>query len=135
VRPAFYDYPAEHSIHLGTTNPIASIFATVRLRQRVTKDPRLPRRRCRDGVQADRISTAGWRAVNAPHRIALVRAGAVFENGKLIERSSSDKIRLVPSGSTLRASHYQDLIAEETHASSMQPSLFVYVYVCGDRTG
>jgi len=27
-----------------------------------------------------------WRAVNAPHRVALVRAGAVFKNGKLIER-------------------------------------------------
>jgi hypothetical protein len=26
-----------------------------------------------------------WRAVNAPHLIALVRAGAVFKNGKLIE--------------------------------------------------
>jgi hypothetical protein len=27
-----------------------------------------------------------WRAVNAPHLVALVRAGARFENGKLIER-------------------------------------------------
>ena len=36
---AFYDYPAEHWIHLGTTNPIESTFATVRLRQRVTKGP------------------------------------------------------------------------------------------------
>ena len=28
-----------------------------------------------------------WRAVNAPHLVALVRAGARFENGKLVERS------------------------------------------------
>ena len=35
----FYDYPAEHWIHLRTTNPIESTFATVRLRQRVTKGP------------------------------------------------------------------------------------------------
>lgn len=27
-----------------------------------------------------------WRAVNAPHLIALVRAGAAFEKGKLVER-------------------------------------------------
>lgn len=27
-----------------------------------------------------------WRAVNAPHLVALVRAGAVFESGKLAER-------------------------------------------------
>lgn len=29
---------------------------------------------------------ARWRAVNAPHLVALVRAGAVFVNGKLVER-------------------------------------------------
>jgi transposase-like protein len=33
----FYRYPAEHWIHLRTTNPIESTFATVRLRTRVTK--------------------------------------------------------------------------------------------------
>jgi hypothetical protein len=27
-----------------------------------------------------------WRAVNAPHLVALVRAGARFETGKLVER-------------------------------------------------
>jgi hypothetical protein len=27
-----------------------------------------------------------WRAVNAPHLVALVRAGAKFENGKPVER-------------------------------------------------
>jgi transposase-like protein len=34
---AFYDFPAEHWIHLRTTNPIESVFATVRLRHRRTK--------------------------------------------------------------------------------------------------
>jgi hypothetical protein len=28
-----------------------------------------------------------WRAVNAPHLVALVRAGAIFHQGKLLERS------------------------------------------------
>jgi hypothetical protein len=27
-----------------------------------------------------------WRAVNAPHLVALVRAGATFVNGELVER-------------------------------------------------
>lgn len=27
-----------------------------------------------------------WRAVNAPHLVALIRAGARFERGKLVER-------------------------------------------------
>ena len=33
----FYDFPAEHWRHLRTTNPIESVFATVRLRHRRTK--------------------------------------------------------------------------------------------------
>ena len=36
---AFYDYPAEHWIHLRTTNPIESTFATVRHRTRSPRDP------------------------------------------------------------------------------------------------
>ena len=36
---AFYDFPAEHWLHLKTTNPIESTFATVRLRTKVTKGP------------------------------------------------------------------------------------------------
>jgi transposase-like protein len=34
---AFLDYPAEHHVHLRTSNPIESTFSTVRLRTRVTK--------------------------------------------------------------------------------------------------
>ena len=33
----FYDFPAEHWVHLRTTNPIESTFATVRLRTKKTK--------------------------------------------------------------------------------------------------
>lgn len=33
----FYDYPAEHWIHIRTTNPIESTFATIRLRHKSTK--------------------------------------------------------------------------------------------------
>ncbi len=31
-----------------------------------------------------------WRAVNAPHLVALVRAGATFERGQLLERQTPD---------------------------------------------
>jgi hypothetical protein len=31
-----------------------------------------------------------WRAVNAPHLVALVRAGARFERGHLVERPTGD---------------------------------------------
>lgn len=36
---AFHDFPAEHWIHLRTSNPIESTFATVRFRTTVTKGP------------------------------------------------------------------------------------------------
>lgn len=58
---AFYDYPAEHWIHLRTTNPIESTFATVRLRQRVTKGP---------GACATRISGHGTPPVHPAFRTA-----------------------------------------------------------------
>ncbi len=32
------------------------------------------------------MAQSRWRTVNAPHLVPLVRAGAVFENGKLVER-------------------------------------------------
>ena len=49
---AFYDYPAEHWIHLRTTNPIESTFATVRLRTKVTKGAGSKGSRARHGLQA-----------------------------------------------------------------------------------
>jgi mutator family transposase len=36
---AFCGYPAEHWVHLRTTNPIESAFATVRHRSKITKGP------------------------------------------------------------------------------------------------
>jgi putative transposase len=83
---AFHDYPAEHWIHLRTTNPIESTFATVRLRQRVTKGPGSRAAGIAMAFKLLESAQARWRAVNAPHLVALVRAGARFENGKLVER-------------------------------------------------
>ena len=62
----------------------------MRLRQRVTKGP---------GSRAAGIAMAfkliesaqrRWRAVNAPHLVALVRAGARFEKGELVERDNQN---------------------------------------------
>jgi transposase-like protein len=88
---AFYDYPAEHWMHLRTTNPIESTFATVRHRTKITRGP---------GSKAAGLATAyklimaaqdRWRAVNAPHLVAFVRAGATFVNGRLTERSEDQQ--------------------------------------------
>ena len=94
----FYKYPAEPWIHLRTTNPIESTFATVRLRTKVTRGPGPRARRTCHGLQADRRRQARWRAVNAPHLVALVGAGAVFRKGKLLERPTD----ITPTATTLR---------------------------------
>ena len=83
---AFYDYPAEHWIHLRNPNPIESTFATVRLRQRVTKGPGSRAAGVAMAFKLIEAAQARWRAVNAPHLVALVRAGAKFNKGVLVER-------------------------------------------------
>ncbi|WP_328334068.1 IS256 family transposase [Streptomyces sp. NBC_00455] len=83
---AFYDFPAEHWIHLRTTNPIESTFATVRLRTKVTKGAGSRAAALAMVFKLVESAQARWRAVNAPHLVALVRAGARFERGHLVER-------------------------------------------------
>jgi transposase-like protein len=87
---AFFDFPAEHWIHLKTTNPIESTFATVRLRTRVTKGPGSRAAGLAMAFQLIEAAEQRWRAVNSPHLVALVRAGAQFEKGVLIERNNHD---------------------------------------------
>ena len=83
---AFYDFPSEHWIHLRTTNPIESTFATVRLRQRVTKGPGSRAAGIAMAFKLIESAQVRWRAVNAPHLVARVRAGARVEKDKLFER-------------------------------------------------
>jgi putative transposase len=82
----FFDYPAEHWIHLRTTNPIESSFSPVRARTRVTKGPGTRDMGLAMVFKLLQAAEGRWRAVNGPHLVALVRAGARFEKGKLIER-------------------------------------------------
>src|SRR5205823_8263885 len=83
---AFFDFPAEHWIHLKTTNPIESTFATVRLRTKVTKGPGSRVAGLAMAFKLIEAAQTRWRAVNGPQLVALVRAGAAFHNGVLVER-------------------------------------------------
>ncbi len=88
---AFYDFPAEHWVHLKTTNPIESTFATVRLRTRVTKGPGSRAAGLAMAFKLIESAQDRWRAVNGPHLVALVRAGARFEKGVIVEREQQDQ--------------------------------------------
>ncbi|MFD3938181.1 IS256 family transposase [Streptomyces sp. NPDC058611] len=79
---AFYDFPAEHWVHLRTTNPIESTS----LRTKVTKGAGSAAAALAMVFKLVESAQARWRAVNAPHLVVLVRAGARFERGHLVER-------------------------------------------------
>ena len=77
----FYDFPAEHWLHIRTTNPIESVFSTVRLRHSKTKGSGT-RKACLTMVfKLMESASRTWRALNGSSRIPEVIAGAVFVNG------------------------------------------------------
>jgi transposase-like protein len=83
---AFYDFPAQHWVHLRTTNPIESTFSSVKLRTKVTRGAGSPAAALAMVFKLVESAQDRWRAITGAHLVALVRAGAVFKNGELLER-------------------------------------------------
>lgn len=77
----FYDFPAEHWLHIRTTNPIESTFATVRLRTVKTRG-------CvsRAGLLAmvfklTKVAEQNWRTLKGHALLAQVVQGVKFKDG------------------------------------------------------
>jgi putative transposase len=87
---AFYDFPAQHWVHLRTTNPIESTFSTVRLRTRVTRGAGSRKAALAMAHKLLDAAQARWHKLTAPELVPLVRAGATFIDGKLQERRTTD---------------------------------------------
>jgi len=86
---AFFDFPAEHWDHLRTSNPIESVFATVRHRTVRTKGS-LSQRTARLMV-FKLVSAAArtWRRLNGENQLPKVVRGVRFHNGvEVIETSA-----------------------------------------------
>jgi transposase-like protein len=77
----FYDFPAEHWLHIRTTNPIESVFATVRLRTDKTKGTGT-REACLTMV-FKLMESAGkrWRCLNGAEFLEGVLQGVSFVDG------------------------------------------------------
>ena len=86
---AFLDYPAEHHVHLRTSDPIESTFSTVRLRTRVTKGAGSRAAGLAMAYKLVRAAEERWRRIDAPHLVPLVRARATFIDGQLQERKEA----------------------------------------------
>jgi transposase-like protein len=85
----FYAFPAEHWIHLRTTNPIESTFATVRLRHRRTKGNG-SRGACLAMVfKLCESAARHWRLLNGAKWLPDVIAGVVFINGEKAEKDAA----------------------------------------------
>lgn len=78
----FYDYPAKHWTHIRTTNPIESMFATVKLRTKKTKGCG-SRNACL--AMVFRLATSAqkrWRALNGADLVSEVARGTKFVDGE-----------------------------------------------------
>ena len=84
----FYDFPREHWKSLRTTNPIESIFDSVRLRTRATRRMRTARTGLHLVFQLVRQAEGRWRRLDAPHLVVRVLDGVRFGNGLEVRKAS-----------------------------------------------
>ena len=78
---AFYDLPAEHWDHLRTTNPIESVFATVRHRTVRTKGALSPTTARLMVFKLVMAAAKGWRRLKGETQLPKVVAGVTFQDG------------------------------------------------------
>ena len=86
---AFYDLPAEHWIHLRTTNPIESVFATVRHRTVRTKGALSPTTARLMVFKLVMAASKTWRRLMGENQLPKVIAGVRFQDGIEVIRMPS----------------------------------------------
>ena len=78
---AFFAFPAEHWVHLRTTNPIESAFATVRHRTSRTKNCVTRATFLGLAFKLAEEAAKGWRRIRAPEKVADLLGGAHYADG------------------------------------------------------
>ena len=77
----FFEFPAAHWDHIRTVNPIESAFATVKLRQRVTKGAGSRSKALLMAFKLLDMASHRWRRIKAPGLVARVLEGEIFVDG------------------------------------------------------
>jgi transposase-like protein len=78
---AFYDFPAEHWVHIRTTNPIESTFATVRHRTVKTRGCVSRESMLSMVFKLAVVAAQRWRRLKGSERVGEVLRGMVFRDG------------------------------------------------------
>lgn len=84
----FYDFPAEHWASLKTTNPIESMFATVKHRTYKSKGCGSRETYLAMVFKLTQLAQGRWRRINAPHLVKAVADGTIFVNGEALNPPS-----------------------------------------------
>jgi len=90
----FMEFPAEHWIHLKTTNPIESAFAPAKARTRRTKGAGSRKAGLAMAFKLIESAQSRWRKINAPHLLELVSQGVRFRDG--IAQSATPPKEVLP---------------------------------------
>ena len=87
----YFNYPREHWVSLKTTNPIESIFATVKLRTNAARRIKSPRSALYLIFQLILRAQKRWRRINAPHLVTKVLDGVKFEDGIEVRKTRNNQ--------------------------------------------
>ena len=79
---AYYDFPQAHWLHLRTSNPVESPFASARLRTSAAKRFKRTENATAMLWKLLMVAERRFRKVQAPELMAKVAAGARYENGR-----------------------------------------------------
>ena len=88
---AFFDFPAEHWDHLRTSNPIESVFATVRHRTVRTKGALSPKTARLMVFKLVIAASRTWRRLKGENQLPKVVAGVTFQNGTEVIEGPSNR--------------------------------------------
>ena len=81
----FFDFPAQHWVHLRTTNPIESTFGTVKARTKKTRGAGSREAGLAMAFKLIEAAEQRWRKVNAPHLAAAVLHGVKYKDGERVK--------------------------------------------------